>query len=118
MSNEQPLNAHDQALIDAGWEKHAAAKPITPAQTAYALLWRSKSGDSFVNKARAALLATLTREEQREAIAWILAAFGPMQTNELIAADMRVGVFPQRSYDANEAPDEEYVDVQLRAGGE
>jgi len=99
MTDEQPLNAHDQALIDADWEKHKAVKPLTPTQLAYALLWRSKSDCRFVNQARRELLATLTLDEQRAAVKWVIEANGPMQANELIAADIRAGVFPQRSFD-------------------
>lgn len=97
---EEPLDAHDQALIDMAWETYKTSKPLTPVQTAYALLWRSKSGDNLVNKARGRLLETLTKEEQRDAIAWVLVAVGPMTDAEIIAADMRAGVFPRRSYEA------------------
>jgi hypothetical protein len=77
------------------------AKRLTAAQRAYALLWRSKSDDRLVNQARRELLETMTREEQREAVTWVIEEFGFMQTNELIAADIRVGVFPRRSYESN-----------------
>lgn len=75
------------------------ARRLTAVQRAYALLWRCKSDDRFVNQARRELLETMTRDDQREAVNWVVEEFGPMQTNELIAADMRASVFPQRSYD-------------------
>jgi hypothetical protein len=74
-------------------------KHLTPVQVAYALLWRTHTDDAFVHRARCELLNTLTKDEQREAIKWVVEAYGPMHTRELIAADIRAGVFPQRSYD-------------------
>jgi hypothetical protein len=70
----------------------------SPAQQAYALLWRSKTGDHLINQARRLLSAAMTKEEQRDAIAWVLAEVGPMTDAEMVAADMRVGVFPRRSF--------------------
>ena len=70
---------------------------MTPAQQAYALLWRSSTEDPFAKRARAALLPSLTREERHAAVQWVLKEYGGMSTNELIAADMRAGVFPERS---------------------
>ena len=76
------------------------AKRLTATQRAYALLWRCKSDDRLVNQARRELLDAMTRDEQREAVTWVVEEFGPMQTKELIAADMRAGVFPQKSYES------------------
>lgn len=73
-------------------------KHLTPTQVAYALLWRSMTDCALAHRARCELLNALSKDEQREAITWVVEAFGPMQTRELIAADMRAGVFPQRSY--------------------
>lgn len=70
---------------------------ITPAQKAYALLWRSTSTDRVVHKARKLLLESLTHEQQREAIAWVIEEEGAMETREIIAADMRAEIFPRRS---------------------
>lgn len=45
---------------------------ISPAQRAYALLWRDMGPKSQeVREARAVLLAALTKDQQREAIGWI-----------------------------------------------
>lgn len=47
---------------------------ISPTQRAYALLWRDMGPKSQeVREARAVLLASLTRDEQRDAIAWVQA---------------------------------------------
>ncbi len=47
-------------------------KPITPIQRAYALLWRDMGPKTYwVREARSMLLSTLTKDEQREAIAWV-----------------------------------------------
>lgn len=89
---EGPLDAHDQAFIDTAWETYKTSKPLTPSQIVYAYLWRSKTGDYLVNRARRVLLETLTKEEQRDAIAWVLVAVGPMTDAEMVAADMRAGV--------------------------
>lgn len=76
-------------------------KHLTPVQVAYALLWRSPTDCALAHRARRELLNSLTKDEQREATAWVVEAFGPMQTKELIAADIRAGVFPQKSYQPN-----------------
>lgn len=70
---------------------------ISSAQAAYGLLWRSVNDDKLVHAARRELYAVLTLEERRAAIAWVLATQGAMTTNEIIAADIRVGQFPQSS---------------------
>ena len=70
---------------------------MTPTQKAYALLWRSGSSDRLVHAARAALLASLSVEEQAAAIRWVLTEHGEMTTSELIVADMRAGIFPRKS---------------------
>lgn len=46
---------------------------LTPAQKAYALLWREMrvSSNSFVSEARKVLLQSMTHAEQRDAIAWV-----------------------------------------------
>ena len=47
---------------------------ISASQRAYALLWRDMGPKSQeVREARAVLLASLTKDEQREAIAWVQA---------------------------------------------
>lgn len=45
-------------------------EPLTREQKAYGQLWLSSSTDPRVHQARASLLATLTREQQRAAIEW------------------------------------------------
>lgn len=70
---------------------------LTAAQKAYALLWRTVSSEWQIHAARIELRDSLTGEERRAAIQWVVAEFGPMSTNEVIAADMQAGVFPQRS---------------------
>ena len=66
---------------------------------AYGLLWRSSVQDQNVLEARKCLLNTLTVDERREGVKWVMEHFGLMPTSELIAADIRVGVFPSKSYD-------------------
>lgn len=47
---------------------------LSPTQHAYALLWRDMAPKSReVREARAVLLAALTKDEQRDAIAWVQA---------------------------------------------
>lgn len=64
---------------------------ITPAQMAYALLWREMqvTDRPFAREARKLLLASLTIAEQRAAIAWVLDAHGaPADREVLDEADM------------------------------
>lgn len=75
-------------------------KQLSPVQVAYALLWRTHTDDALVHRARKELLNALSKDEQRQAVKWVVEAFGPMQTKELIAADIRAGVFPQKSYES------------------
>ena len=83
-----------------------SAAPTTPtaAQKAYALLWRSLAECPYAKRARQELLASMSEDEQREAIAWLVQEVGPVTDREMIAADMRAGVFPRRSYDPAEQP--------------
>lgn len=67
------------------------------AQRAYGLLWRDTSESMFSRGARRELLAVLSHEERRAGIAWAMEMFGPMTNSEMIAADIRAGVFPQKS---------------------
>jgi hypothetical protein len=67
-------------------------------ERAYGLLWRSLSDDPLVHAARKKLRDSLTAEQRKAGVAWAVDACGPMSDSELIAADMRAGVFPQRSY--------------------
>jgi hypothetical protein len=64
----------------------------------YGLLWRSASDESFTHKARAEIREVLTRDEQRDGVAWVIKTFGGMSTSELIAADMLANFFPDRSF--------------------
>ena len=71
---------------------------VTAAQMAYAALWRSQCTDKWSRAARQALLDGLTKDERRDAIKWLIESFGPIQDGEMIAADIRLGTFPERSY--------------------
>ena len=56
---------------------------MTPIQKAYALLWRNMGFyDPYVGQARSILLAAMTRDEQREAIAWVQQKY-PVTENEI-----------------------------------
>lgn len=71
---------------------------VTTAQMAYALLWGSQCHDNWSRGARQALLDGLTKDERRDAIGWLIESYGPISDGEMIAADIRLGTFPQRSY--------------------
>jgi hypothetical protein len=47
-------------------------KGMTPAQQAFALLWRSSKKDSYAQKAYDILHASLSREERIEAVKWLM----------------------------------------------
>lgn len=44
---------------------------LTPTQKAYALLWQEISDRPRIHQARRILLAAMTKDEQRDAIAWV-----------------------------------------------
>lgn len=44
---------------------------MTPIQKAYGLLWQEISDRPRVHEARRILLASMTKDEQRDAIAWV-----------------------------------------------
>ena len=67
------------------------------AQRAYGILWRDPATTTFSSCARRALFEALSHEERRAGITWAMEMFGPMTANEMIAADIRVGVFPNKS---------------------
>ena len=67
------------------------------AQRAYGILWREPHPSMFSRSSRKVLFDALSWEERRAGIAWAMDAFGPMSDSEMIAADMRVGVFPKKS---------------------
>ncbi len=67
------------------------------AQRAYGILWRECSTSVHAKAARKELFDALSHEERRAGIAWAMEAFGPMSDAEMIAADIRVGVFPEKS---------------------
>lgn len=67
------------------------------AQRAYGLLWRDPAPSLFARDARKQLFSALSHEERRAGIAWVTEHYGPMATNEMIADDIRVGVFPEKS---------------------
>ncbi|MCS3692047.1 hypothetical protein ABIF07_001037 [Bradyrhizobium elkanii] len=58
---------------------------LTPAQKAYALLWREMrvSDKPYVREARKVLLASLTHKEQYDAIAWVQRQY-PMTEREVL----------------------------------
>lgn len=67
------------------------------AQRAYGILWREPTTSIYAKAARKELFNALSHEDRRAGIAWAMEAFGPMSDAEMIAADIRVGVFPQMS---------------------
>ena len=42
MTKQDPLDVHDQALIDAAWEKHKNARPVGSVPARYIMLTDSK----------------------------------------------------------------------------
>lgn len=60
---------------------------ITAAQKAYALLWRSLTDCEYAQAARRELLASLTEEEQRDAVRWVVENTPEITDAELIAAE-------------------------------
>lgn len=62
---------------------------------AYGLLWRSSVQDQNVLEARKCLLNTLTVDERREGVKWVMEQFGLMPTSELIASDIGRCSHPQ-----------------------
>lgn len=61
---------------------------MTPVQQAYGLLWRDVSVSPLVHRARKVLLETLTKDEQREAIEWVVREVGPMTTADVLQMDV------------------------------
>lgn len=59
------------------------APPLTAAQKAYGLLWQEISDRPRIHEARRALLASMTRAEQRDAIAWVKANH-PLTEREIL----------------------------------
>jgi hypothetical protein len=70
---------------------------LTPTQKAYALLWRYSNRASAV-VARRHLYDALSLEERRAAIAQIIEDEGAPSDAEMIAIDMQLGIFPERSF--------------------
>ena len=97
---EDILRAPDDEIL----AEAAEVCQLSATQKAYALLWRSKAAEPLVHLARLALLNSLSHDEQREAIAWVINSFGPMSLASIAAADMRAGVFPRRSVDVIPTP--------------
>lgn len=58
---------------------------LSPIQQAYALLWRARTCDSFGEIARNTLREELSPEEERDAIDWVLARYGHVTREEVIA---------------------------------
>lgn len=86
---------------------------------AYGLLWRSLSDSSLVKTARHALRSSLSKEEQKAGIAWVVENHGPVTTADMIAADIRCGIFPERSYDKEPPMSEMTTDYsELKEHGE
>ncbi|HJU06470.1 MAG TPA: hypothetical protein VJ692_15085 [Nitrospiraceae bacterium] len=59
------------------------AQPLTAAQKAYGLLWQEISDRPRIHEARRTLLASMTKDEQRDAIAWVKAAY-PLTEREIL----------------------------------
>lgn len=78
------------------------SRDLTPGQIAYGCLWRYATDCHAVNSARASLRDSLSTEEAKAGIAWAIKQWGPMSTRELIAADIRGGWFPEKSFDTKE----------------
>ena len=72
-------------------------RQVTPAQRAYGLLWRTFTDLPFVHMARRELFEALSKEERYAGIAWAIDKYGTMPTQQMIAADMQIGQFPERS---------------------
>jgi len=83
------------AAVVTDWHK----KRVTcdAAQRAYGILWRDPSVSLYSRGARKELFNALSHEDRRAGIAWAMEAFGPMSDAEMIAADIRIGVFPKKS---------------------
>lgn len=71
---------------------------------AYGCLWRCLSDSRLVKTARHALRSSLSKEEQKAGIAWVIENYGPVTISDLIAADIRCGIFPERGYDKEPKP--------------
>lgn len=56
---------------------------LTPAQKAYGLLWQEISDRPRVHEARRLLLASMTKNEQRDAIAWVK-QLSPLTEREIL----------------------------------
>jgi hypothetical protein len=56
---------------------------ITPVQKAYGLLWQEISDRPRIHEARRTLLASMTKDEQRDAIAWVKATY-PLTEREIL----------------------------------
>lgn len=60
---------------------------ITAAQKAYALLWRSLTDCGYAQAARRELLASMTEDEQRDAVRWVVENTPEITDAEMIAAE-------------------------------
>lgn len=56
---------------------------VTPIQKAYGLLWQETTAMRRVHIARRILLEAMTKDEQREAIAWVKQA-SPLTDREIL----------------------------------
>lgn len=66
-------------LDSAGLMADMGAPTMTPAQQAYGLLWHDTTASPLVHRARKLLLASLTKDEQREAIEWATREVGSVR---------------------------------------
>jgi len=73
-------------------------RQVTPSQRAYGLLWRTFTDLPFVHMARRQLFEALSKEERYAGIAWAIEKYGTMPTQQMIAADIQVGQFPEKSF--------------------
>lgn len=91
-----PMHSDRKENLIASWNERVATAGDA-AQRAYGILWREATTSVHAKAARKELFNSLSHEERRAGIAWAMEAFGPMSDGEMIAADIRVGVFPLMS---------------------
>ena len=106
------LRSHMRSLTEVhGWYEPLSAlwkeiqsldKAKDAAQRAYGILWRECTTSLYAKAARKELFDSLSHEERRVGIAWAMDIFGPMTDAEMIAADIRVGAFPNKSTETSQ----------------
>lgn len=91
---KEALRELDQAseafAEDVPWDNQPNKQevPLSASQKAYALLWRDMGPTSlFIREARKLLLGSLSKDQQRAAIAWVQAGH-PMTEREIVQSTM------------------------------